>query len=83
MCGDHRVCTTHASTVGCAGDCTGDGRGDVAAGTEYYGVKLLDRTGAIAAATDLPAPPNVARTLDDRTAVVAAGAHLLAIATPN
>jgi len=43
----------------------------------------LDRAGAIAAATDLPAPPHAARTLDDHTAVVAAGAHLLAVATPD
>jgi len=43
----------------------------------------LNRAGVITAATDLAAPPNVACTLDDQTAVVAAGAHLLAVVTPN
>ncbi|HCU34981.1 MAG TPA: hypothetical protein DGT21_05835 [Armatimonadetes bacterium] len=40
-----RTDTTHASTVGCAGDITGDGRDDVIAGTEYYWPRLLDADG--------------------------------------
>lgn len=40
-----RTDTTHASTVGCAGDMTGDGRDDVIAGTEYYWPRLLDADG--------------------------------------
>ncbi len=40
-----RTDTTHASTVGCAGDMTGDGRDDIIAGTEYYWPRLLDADG--------------------------------------
>ena len=44
---------------------------------------VLDRTGTVVAAADVPAPPSVVSTLDNRTAVVAAGTHLLAVTTPD
>ena len=40
-----RTTTTHASTIGCAGDHDGDGRDEVLAGTEYYWPALLDASG--------------------------------------
>ncbi len=43
----------------------------------------LSRTGKVVAAMKLPAPSNAMAMLDEGTAVVAAGTHILAVTTPD
>ena len=43
----------------------------------------LSRTGKVVAAMKLPAPSNAMAMLDEATAVVAAGTHILAVTTPD